>query len=365
MNTFIIKRADDLYLIKEANQQYDEVTIHLNELKHRGLVRHAVKYTNRALKPKGRMIIYTSPFVSYHFRPNAIDFWQVKYEVFNCLKDAVNIIDVRPETGRIVLEKKKHLYNYSGVSFGIVFSGNSTEEQQLYNSINSIIESNGIKEIDYEIIISGPTDYDKGRILNNFQGINIRYVSIDISTSPRLMICEKKNLLYDSALYSIVVIIHTRILFDKNFVSGIVNSFVEMATPAVYFRQNDIQYKYLDLGFIDNYQNIQLGAKRKTIAGEYINKNYLHWYRNRVPYIDGGLNVFNKNIITKAPYNNYISWGEAEDIDLCNRLFQDGILIDYLPGLICFSATNKLKGYNNFRKMVRKGYVWLNHREVL
>jgi hypothetical protein len=134
-----------------------------------------------------------------------------------------------------------------------------------------------------------------------------------------------------------------------------------MATPAVYYVEKKKEFKYLDISFINNYQEIQYGASRRgTIAGENIDSDYLHWYRKRVPFIDGGLNIFNKNLIKEPPYNSFISWGEAEDVDVCNRLFQQGVLIDFLPDIKCYSATNKLTGYSWLRKLGRKLFGWLN-----
>ncbi len=365
MNSITINSLQDLYIIKEVSEYYDEITINLDKLKTDGLIRHAVKYSNYALRAGGLMIIYSSPFESYVLKRNKIDFWQVKYEIFGSLKDAIEIAEVNATEGKLILRKKKNLYNYSGISFGIVFSGNKEEEKQLIRSIDSIRQNKELKRVKYEVLVSGPTVYDLAAIINEFPGFNIKYIPLDISTHPRLMICEKKNLLYQCAQYSLVVISHSRIMFSEDFVQGLTRFPVEMATPAVYFRDNGKDYKYLDVAFISSYQDLQLGAKRSTIAGENIQQDYLHWYRKRVPFIDGGLNVFNKNVIPEPPYNNYISWGEAEDVDLCNRLFQNGVLIDYLPALKCYSATCKLTGYSNLKKLARKLFIYLNQKRII
>lgn len=365
MNRITVATITDLYAIKEVSEFYDEIIIDLDKLKNDGLTRHAVKYSNYALRTGGLMIIHSSPFESYVLKRNKIDFWQVKYEIFGSLKDTIEIVEVNAKEGKLVLRKKKHLYNYGGISFGIVFSGNREEEKQLIRSIDTIRQNKELNRINYEVLISGPTVYDPAPIINEFPGLNIKYVPLDISTHPRLMICEKKNLLYKSAQYSLVVISHSRILFSDDFVQRIMKFPVEMVTPAVYFNLNGKDYKYLDLAFIGSYQDLQLGAERSSIAGENIQNDYLHWYRKRVPFIDGGLNVFNKNVITDPPYNNYISWGEAEDVDLCNRLFQNGVLIDYLPAIKCYSATCKVTGYSSLKKIARKLFIYLNQKRII
>ncbi len=365
MNRITIGSITDLYAIKEVSEFYNEITINLNKLKNDGLIRHAVKYSNYALQTGGLMIIHSSPFESYVLKRNKIDFWQVKFEIFGCLKDTIEIVEVDSKKGKLVLRKKKHLYNYTGISFGIVFSGNKEEEKQLIRSIDTIRQNKELNRINYEVLISGPTIYDPSAIIDEFPGLNIKYVPLDISTHPRLMICEKKNLLYQRAQYSLVVISHSRILFPDDFVQSLTRYAIEMATPAVYFNLNGKDFKYLDLAFIGSYQDLQLGAKRSTIAGENIQEDYLHWYRRRVPFIDGGLNVFNKNVIPKPPYNNYISWGEAEDVDICNRLFQNGVLIDYLPAIKCYSATCKITGYSSLKKIARKLFIYLNQKRII
>lgn len=365
MNRTTISSSKDLYAIKEVSEFYDEITINLDELKNDGLIRHAIKYSNNALHTGGLMIINSSPFESYVLKRNKIDFWQIKYEIFGSLKDAIEIVEVDAKQGKLILRKKKHLYNYTGISFGIVFSGNKEEEKQLIRAIDSIRLNKGLSKVNYEVLVSGPTLYDPATLINVFSGLNLKYIPIDIATHPRLMICEKKNLLYQSARYSLVVISHSRILFSEDFVQSLTRFPVEMITPAVYVNLNGKDYKYLDLAFIGSYQDLQLGAKRSTIAGENIQADYLHWYRRRVPFIDGGLNVFNKNVIPDPPYNNYISWGEAEDVDLCNRLFQNGVLIDYLPAIKCYSATCKVTGYNNLRKIARKLFIYLNKNRII
>lgn len=366
MKSFVVSSQKDLYSLKNYCEYYDEITIHLDNRNLPGLIRHAVKYSVHALITGGKITIHSAPFTSYVLQRKKIDFWQVKYEVFGCLKDAVEAVEVNAAEGKLILRKIKHLYNYSGVSFGIVFSGNKEEETQLVYSIKSIIANNGINNLKNEIIICGPSDYSSSSLTEKFEGVDLRYIPLDIATSPRLMICEKKNTLYKAAKYSLVIISHTRINYSPDFIKQLISYPVEMVTPAIYYMDKGIKFKYLDLSFIDNYQDLQLGAARGTVAGENIQEDYLHWYRKRVPFIDGGLNIFNKNIITDPPYNNYIAWGEAEDVDLCNRLYQSGMLIDYLPAISCFSATCKVTGYNNqLKKLARRVRTYLHKKQII
>jgi hypothetical protein len=365
MKMFLVKSQQDLYALKEVEECYEEIVIDLTRRELRGLTRHAIKYSNNALTSGGNMIIKSSPFQSYVLQRDKVDFWQIKYEVFNSLKDSIEVVEVNDKEGRLVLKKTRHLYSYSGTSFGIVFSGNEQEEMQLINAIKSIAKNFSITDNNYEILVCGPSDYKPERLTNQLGNINIRYLPFDISTEPRLLICEKKNHLFKEAKYSLVVITHSRIVFSADFAQKLHRLPIEMATPSVHFQNGDRTFKYLDIGFIDTYQDIQLGTKGRTIGGENIDADYLHWYKSRVPYIDGGLNILNKNVIQEPPYNNFISWGEAEDIDICNRLFQNGILIDYLPDLKCYSATCKVTGYNNLKKIARKLFVYMNKKRIL
>jgi hypothetical protein len=174
------------------------------------------------------------------------------------------------------------------------------------------------------------------------------------------MICQKKNKLFEACRYSLVTISHTRITFSVDYAEKLGQAIVEMATPKVVLAENG--EKYLDYFLFHNYMDLIRRSSGRILGLQNMDGDYLHFMGNRVPGIDGGINVFNKNRVPPVPYNNYVAWGEAEDMELAASLFQQGILIDYLPDITCFSQTSKInirfKALKKPFRMLYK-YLWL------
>jgi hypothetical protein len=352
----IINAEIDIYKAKNlTGNSVSNAIINTGELKFKNLLRHALVYALNAVNINGFINIIDEPYKTQLIKSYKIDFWQVKQEVFKVLKDNIEIIEVDNIEGVIKLKKVNHPYSYNGLSFGIVFSGDLKEEPVLKKCIASI----GACAVDdnYEIIVCGPSAYNPANLLASNGAYKVRYLPKDTSSDKRIMICEKKNFIFANTNFDLVVICHSRINFETGFMAKALSSTIEMATPAVFFKEESRLHKYLDIGFIGKYEDLIFGSFAKpTISGAMISADYLKWYKRMVPYIDGGLNIFNKKVIKEPPYNNHIAWGEAEDIDVCNTLFNKGILIDYLPGINCYSVTNKISLQTNLLKKVYRFY---------
>lgn len=351
---------DDIYKAKLIKgDSVDNVYVDAAKIKHAGLFRHALKYAFFVVKEGGEIVIKDSPSADLSLNPGNIAFWQIKQQVFKCLTNQVLTIEIDEVLGVIKLKKITNPYHYNGITFGIIFSGSSAEEVKLFECIDSIVSSPN-PVLGQQILVSGPSAYNPSVLLNKYEGININYLPYDIPAQGRLLICEKKNDLFKNASYDLVVICHTRILFPKNFSVSLPNYMIDMATTQIVFDDGEAKQKYLDIGFIENYGVVDGRTTEKTIAGVYIPADYLKLYKKYYAYIDGGLNIFNKKAIKTPPYNNFIAWGEAEDIDICASLYQKGFLIDYLPLIECKSSTNKTNFKDSFlKKMYRNLYIKL------
>ncbi|WP_140178525.1 hypothetical protein, partial [Vibrio parahaemolyticus] len=72
------------------------------------------------------------------------------------------------EDDRVLIEKCKENYCINGVSFGIVFSGNKNEEEQLLNSLFSIQSAIFHSDLlNVEVVVCGPSNYDFNLIKDN------------------------------------------------------------------------------------------------------------------------------------------------------------------------------------------------------
>ena len=63
---------------------------------------------------------------------------------------------------------------------------------------------------------------------------------------------------------------------------------------------------------------------------DYDRDKYLSYYKDSIPYIDGGCIITKKSILQNVPLNENIAWGEAEDVEWSKRLFLNGYLMDFL-----------------------------------
>ena len=361
MEKFHLSSIDDIYKLQYVYDAYNEITIDTKKLKYTGTLRYAFKYALWALKVGGKLVIDDEPFRDHGFSTKRIDFWQIRHEFFKSLKDDIDLITLDDKLGYIEVIKTKDSYTNNGFSFGIVFSGNDSEIEQLTKSIQSLLINERIEKYKYEIIICGPSDFNANAYIAQFKNPNIRYLAFDFApNAKRLMITQKKNYLYENCKYNIVCINHTRILYAQDFMIKTFDKKFDVFTPKVIVEQDGKWYRYLDFGLIGSY-DLSRKNTSKALVSIILDDNILYFMKNRVPYIDGGLSIFNKNQIEEFPYNPFLAWGEAEDVDLCYNLYMHQFLIDYNDSIFCYSSTVKFnisskyyikQVYKNFLKLI-------------
>lgn len=348
-----IKSISDIYTIQFIYDQYSEIIIDFSALKYLGVGRYALKYALWALKKDGIITILDTHQDTRSSR-SRITFNQVRLEVFKALGDDVEVIDVDDRERFVKVKKISDRYTNIGFSFGIIFSGSLNEEGQLIRAVESILGNKDLKKYPYEIVICGPSDFFSESFILQFGEANIRYLAYNTISMPRFMISQKKNYLYSAMKYNIVSISHTRIVYPDNFVNEVFYKKFDLFTTKVLVNQNGHRFKYMDFSLIDTY-DITKYPIRGIPSGD-IKDEVLYYMQKRVPYIDGGLTIFNKNILADPPYNNKIAWGEAEDVDMCANIYFKGLLIDYFTFLESESLTCKI-GIKNSARHKLKRYV--------
>lgn len=349
-----VNNIESIYDMQYIYNVYDDITINTKKLKYTGALRYAFKYALWALKIGGKLIINDEPFQNQGFSTKRVDFWQIRHEFFKSLKDDIQLISLDDKQGYIEVLKTKESYINSGFSFGIVFSGNASEVEQLTKSIQSILTNESIEKYQYEIIVCGPSDFDANSYISQFENQNIRYLVFDFeANAKRLLITQKKNHLYASCKYNIVAINHTRILYAKDYMIKIFDKKFDVFTPKVIVKQDDRWYKYLDFGLIGSYDLSKLNPSA-VLTSVVLNDDVLFFMRKKVPYLDGGITVFNKDIIVNTPYNPHLAWGEAEDVDMCALLYLQGYLLDYDENIVHKSLTNKTSFKIDYKFKIKK-----------
>lgn len=351
---FFISCIDDIYTIRYTYGYFDLIRVDSKNLKTLGVLRYALKYALWALKIDGVLVVQDEPLREYGFSNKRIDFWQIRHELFKSLKDEIEVLKLNDSEGYIEVIKLKENYINNGFSFGIVFSGNHIEIEQLSQTIRSILDNKNIDDYPYEILICGPSEFESVSYLRQFDSLKIRYLPYDLDLKhKRFMITNKKNFLFQNSQYNIVSISHTRIMYERSFILYSFNRKFDIFTPKVNILRNGKKYKYLDFGLIGSY-SLDRQNSAKTLTSIVLDDAVLYYMRKRVPYIDGGITVFNKNIIHEPPYNEFIAWGEAEDVEMCNRAYNNGYLLDYFNDIQQESVTCKTVIQDSFIFEIKK-----------
>ena len=350
MSKFSIHSYKEIIHLKNNQSRFDEITIHVDEFKDKNILRFAFKYALHALKINGKMVILdkVGPFFgtdrNLYWSKYRISFWQVKQELFKTLKNFIDPLLINESEGTIIVKKTQSYENFKGISFGLLFSGNDDEIDLLKKTVSSIKKLN-FSNIPYEIIVCGP---EKNRKTINQLIEKINYISYN-EENIRFMVGVKKNLIYSESKFDMLIISHLRIQFNDSILKLFNREFDFITTKIIHRMENKI-YPYLDYVLTQAYN-----VNYKKNSNNLFKKNfayYLQNFRNKVPYVDGGLNIFNKNIIMTPPYSNEIAWGEAEDLELSARLFYNGILIDYHDDIVSESLTDKINVNKSFFQKV-------------
>ena len=191
-------------------------------------------------------------------------------------------------------------------TFGIITSG--TNDHYLNQIVQSIYSQNIPK---YEIIIVGKT---------SISGNHIRIIDFDESIKSG-WITKKKNIIIQEAKYENVVLMHDYIKLNDDWYSGFIkygNDF-EICITKIYtinnrrFRDYTFWPAELPAPFCDS----------ALLPYDY--KPNIHI--NKLLYISGSYFIIKKHIAIRYPLNENLCWGMGEDVELCQRLTDNGILI--------------------------------------
>lgn len=353
---FELASVKDVLSLKQSTNKLDCVSINAETLMQSGVFRHALKYSLWHLELDGRIEIKTSHHKSYEFSGDRIDYWQVSREAFKSLGNDVECIECKPKMGSLILQKKQERYQNNGITFGIVFSGGEDEVDKLLSSLDKIRDSILFSDItDYEVMVCGPSSHDPASWLVNFKSINVIYLEFDFTETKRLLIGLKKNFILQKARFNVVVVSHTRILFSKSFVKQIMKKKFDLCTTKVLGDYSEVYDRYLDIGLIGSY-NLTKPNSARTLCASRLVENYLYYLSRRVAYLDGGLSIFNKNILPIDPFHPDVGWGEAEDVELAALLSEQGYLIDINEDIESYSSVVKFNRGTSIHRFYNKIY---------
>ena len=152
------------------------------------------------------------------------------------------------------------------------------------------------------------------------------------------------------------MITHARIRFPRNIIKILASSPFQIAAPKVIDEYCD---SYLDICFTKDRTQTKTRQNR-NISGRYFDeKSYLLGYRKWYPWLDGAVNIFNKKDIndSKKFWHSDLGFGECEDIVMSRIACEYGLLVDYLPKIICHSSVSKMSPRGWLKKRLQR-IIW-------
>jgi hypothetical protein len=323
-----IASIDDLRRIKHVTGA-DTVTVYSGPLKRRGLLRHGIKYGLWALRLGGSLIVQDDGPVSFSIAPGKMAWSRVKQQVFKVLGPDAELDVLDDEFLTIGLRRTRPLPTETW-SAGIVFSGDAKEVPALEQAVAGLRAQPELSQI----MVCGPA---AAEVLLSHLG-PIDYVPYDIA-HRRPPIPQKKNALVTAARAEKVAILHARIVLQPGCLRAMPADF-DIITPRVEYHEADRIIPYLDWNVTDALDGETL-ARRQPPLNTYSRNDYLALMQLGLPYIDGGLFMINRSCALETPMNEYVAWGEAEDLEWCGRLHANGRLIDLEPSALALSQTFK------------------------
>jgi hypothetical protein len=334
-----IRKIQDIQKLKNS-RDLDKIIIYTKSLKYKSLLQYVLKYSYWALKQHGELIIKDNGPFHIAIKPYKINIYQVNQTVFQFLKDSVELVERDFEMGIIklkVVDKTPNQNTYW--SCGIIYSGNSNEQEQLLMCLNGIFSQNQFYKKESEVLICSPSNADYSFLKSFPENIRVIFFDDHIKNN-RFLISKKKNFLISHFKNENCLLLHTRIIFDKNTLNQIPENF-DFLAPFVYTKNEFKKKRYLDFLNNGNYDSTRV-VKEFYVPRNYKPEKYLKYVKYGQPFIDGGVMIFKREILINNPLNNHLAWFENEDVDLSARLHLNGYLIDYAYNIKAQSITNKV-----------------------
>ena len=323
-------------------------------------IRHTLKTIDALLEVGGELYIEFFrasfdcggfPLRPYNYMMNEVSIcFGERYKVYK--KEFVNNVD------QILLRKMESALpiddSISKWSFGIVSNGSKND--RVLNIINQIIS---FQIPEFEILICGPKPSDN--LPKEVKIIDDSELYFDV----RIPISKKKNKIIDEARYNNLVILHDRISFGDDWYQKICdygNYFDQLCMPIL---DEDSQSLRINDWMAINSDFTEFEKSKGVILG------YKDW--SPFVFVDGGVMVIKKHIISKIKLNPFLNWGEMEDVDLSQRLYLEGNSVCFYESPVLFTQTHRIKASNPsenwFKKMIRpmryKQHINIRNKEIM
>jgi hypothetical protein len=178
------------------------------------------------------------------------------------------------------------------MNFTFAITTDYSNMEQIYEVFDSIRELN---IPNYEILIIGDKHFNDDP--------DVRYIHFD-DTQKKGWVTRKKNILCQEAKYENVVLMHDYYVFDKDWYK----SYLKFGN---------------DWDICSNAQLMQNGKRHFTdwvtwdcsLYPRYTSLPYDEWQLTHYMYQSGGYMLVKKQLMLDNPFNEELSWGDADDVE--------------------------------------------------
>lgn len=314
----------------------ESVLLRTHRLKYRGLLLHALKYGFWALKPGGELVIEDSGPTEDFIAPYTIPFSLVRMIVFQALGRGSETLELDPARHVIRLRRVAEPARQSWQA-GVIISGNPAEAETLTQCLAGLAAQPELQRPG-AILVCGPESARS--LLDGMPGEPfLQLVPYEGSARKPFPICEKKDHLIRAMTADRLAVMHARIRLDPDVLRHAPADF-DIAAPQVWAegkgrRRAHISYTTLDAGLPFRYGRASnLGTRSGGDPRLQLSK--------RQPFADGGAFFVSRRAYATCPLNTQLGWGDAEDVEWCNRARSMGLLVDYWPAVEGVTTADKL-----------------------
>ncbi|MBI2629002.1 hypothetical protein HYW74_02890 [Candidatus Pacearchaeota archaeon] len=245
-----------------------------------------------------------------------LKFNQLIEEVKLCMYDKGEIIENDNENQTIVIKKTKPFLKKNDSitkwTFGIITNGKKNDwvEKQIQS-----IKAQKIPH--YEIIVCGK--YIK-RNEKNFKYVFFKKYDTGWITG-------QKNKLVENAKYENLMVLHDRIVLDKEWYKGMkkYGNYFEVLSCKVYNDQGERCGDWITYGNVFG------------MFGRIGLLDHKDWDKNG--YIDGALYILKKSIWRKVRWDETLFWNQGEDAKLSSDWYKKGIVTRFNPFSSCLTLS--------------------------
>jgi hypothetical protein len=210
-----------------------------------------------------------------------------------------------------IKRKNAEIYRDKKWTFAVVTSGSKIDNiVKFCESIRKLDQEN-----QHQILIHGPHH-------KNYEKYQVDYVpQYDQYRNDYAEICAKKNSIIDHAKNQNLLICHDRYFLAENFFTG--------------FEEYGYDFDFLSANIIEEGSNasfqhyVKMGYIKHDFKWHFewpcAEKEFAKQHELYPVFINGGLNIFKKDIVKNIRYNPCFFWHQAEDIEISREFIKHNL----------------------------------------